>query len=66
MGVIVGLAYFAVLSIVMVFAVGGIGLPIAIIGVLAYMLVSELMKAKGLGNRPDDEEHSRRNGHHVP
>lgn len=66
MGVIVGLAYFAILSLVLVYAVGGVGIGIAVFLLLAYMAANELMKAYRLGNRPEDEEHRPGEGHHVP
>ena len=65
MGVIVGLIYFAVLSLVLTYAVGGVGLGIAVFVLLAYMLGSELVKAYVLGNHPEEEEHRPGQGHHV-
>jgi hypothetical protein len=46
MAPLVGLLYFAVLSFVLTYAVGGVGLGIAVFVLLGYMLGSELMNAK--------------------
>jgi hypothetical protein len=46
MAPVVGLIYFVLLSLVLTYAVGGLGLGLAIFLLLGYMVVSELMKAK--------------------
>jgi hypothetical protein len=57
MPVIVGLFYVGVLALVLTYAVGGIGLGVAIVALLGYIAFSELWKAYTLGEHPEDEEH---------
>jgi hypothetical protein len=64
MAVIVGILYFVVLSVVLTYAVGGVGFGIAIVLLLAYLAVNELWKAYKLGDHPEIEEHPKRHRGH--
>jgi hypothetical protein len=45
--------YFVVLAVVLTYAVGGLGLGIAIVFLLGYIAISELVKAK----REEGDQH---------
>jgi hypothetical protein len=44
MAPIIGLISFASLALVLIYAVGGLGLGVAVFLLLGYLLISELMK----------------------
>ena len=60
MPVIVGIIYLAFLALVLTYAIGGVGLTLGIFLLLAYMALSELVKAK------HEEDEVVRDNHHHP
>jgi|RhiMethySRZTD1v2_1073278.scaffolds.fasta_scaffold5120755_1 hypothetical protein len=58
MPAIVALVYITVLSLVLLYAMGGLGLGVAIFLLLGYIVASELLKAKH-----DEEDTHHHNAH---